>query len=114
MTAKTKSINTATDLLAYLKGKDSLAYRYVGLLKRCAEDGYPIGMMEDTIEAEAVSDWEAAACITEREGEDILVEDITEVRETLNRGSDLIQRAGSRKGKSTYALHPALIDTDDA
>jgi hypothetical protein len=109
----TASIDTASDLLAYLDGKDALAYRYVQLLARCADGGYPVGMMDEAVQAEAVSDWEAAACITEGRGKDIRVEDITEARQTLNRASPLVQEHGHRKGKTTYRLHPELTETDE-
>ena len=100
------NLTSADDLLAYLDGKDALAYRYVKLLKKAATGGYPVGMMQDTVQAEALSDWEAAACIDR----DVTVSAITETREKLCRASDLVRRAGHRKGKATYALHPELID----
>ncbi len=105
----TLTIETADDLLSYLKGRDALAYRYVKLLKRCAEEGYPVGMMEDTVQAQALSDWEAAACIPKRDQEEIAVDDITDRRRKLCRESDLIHEHDHRKGYATYKLNPQLV-----
>jgi hypothetical protein len=55
-------LQSAEDLLEYLEGTHALAHSYVQLLLRAATEGYPVGVQEDTTwDAEALSDWEAAA-----------------------------------------------------
>jgi hypothetical protein len=106
----TLTLDTAEDLLEYLSSRDVLAYRYVRLLHRCATDGYKVGMMEDAVMAEAVSDWEAAACIPEQGCQEIHVGDITETREKLCRQSPVVVEHAYRKGQATYRLNSDLID----
>jgi len=108
--AATPSIQNASDLLTYLDGKDSLAYRYVELLRKAAVKGYPVGMREETQKEEALSDWEAAACLPESRREDITMDSITETREKLNRASEIVTRHGHRMGKPTFKLNPKLTD----
>jgi hypothetical protein len=98
------SVDTAEDLWRALPA-DSLARDYVALLARCAQGNETVGALEDAIEPEAVSDWEAASKI----GRDIPVARITKEREKLCRESPLVQAYGHRKGKPTYRLHEDLI-----
>jgi len=98
-------VETAEDLWRELP-ESSLARDYVALLARCAKGDQTVGVLEEAVQPEAVSDWEAAACI----GRDVTVEAITACREKLCRASELVQRHGHRKGQATYALHPELID----
>jgi hypothetical protein len=97
------SVSTAEELWRALP-EESLARDYVALLARCAQGKETIGMLEDAVQPEAVSDWEAAACMEE----EIEVEAITDVREKLCRDSPLVQPHGHRKGQTTYRLHTAL------
>jgi len=91
--------------LQYLDGKDDLAYQYVQLLQKAATEGYPVGAQEDTEwEAEALSDWDAAMCISE----DVTVEAITDVREKLCRAAPVVEEHGHRKGQATYRLNDRL------
>jgi len=101
----TAPIDTAEDLAAYLNGRDDLACAYVRLLTRCATEGYPVGVLGSTVQAEALSDWEAAMCLSR----DVKVQRITETRKKLCRASPLITRAGSRKGKAIYTLNSSLL-----
>ena len=96
-------VETAEDLWRELP-EGSLARDYVALLARCAKGDQTVGMLEEAVQPEAVSDWEAAACIDR----DITVEAITACREKLRRASPLVQELGHRKGKTTYRLHPEL------
>jgi len=98
------SVETAEDLWRALP-ENSLARDYVALLARCAQGNETVGALEDAIEPEAVSDWEAASKI----GRDIPVARITKEREKLCRESPLVQACGHRKGKPTYRLHEDLI-----
>jgi hypothetical protein len=98
-------VNTAEDLWRALP-EDSLARDYVALLARCAKGDQVIGMLEEAVQPEAVSDWEAAACISR----DVTVAAITRAREKLCRASPLVQEHSHRKGQTTYRLHPDLID----
>jgi len=107
---KTAPIQSASDLLAYLEDKDSLAHRYVQLLRKAAVKEYPVGMRKETQKEEALSDWEAAACLPESRREDITVDSITETREKLNRASEIVTRHGHRMGKTTFKLNPKLTD----
>lgn len=106
---ETTTVDTAEDLWRTLP-KNGLARRYVGLLGKAAKEGITVGALEDTVEAEALSDWEAAALIEERGGEDITLSAIAGVREKLNRESELVRDHGHRAGHSTYRLHPALTE----
>jgi hypothetical protein len=106
----TARIETASDLLTYLEGKDSLAYRYIQLLRKAAVKGYPVGMREETQKEEALTDWEVAACLPENRREDITVDSITETREKLNRASEIVTRHGHRMGKPTFKLNSELTD----
>ena len=98
-------VETAEDLWRELP-EGSLARDYVALLARCAKGDQTVGMLEEAVQPEAVSDWEAAACI----GRDVTVEAITETREKLCRASPLVQEFGYRKAQATYALHAKLTD----
>lgn len=101
----TKSVQDVEDLIATMpEGHPSRDY--LRLLYRAATEGYPIGVLETAVEAEALSDWEACMALSR----DLEVERITEIRERLCSASPLIQRHGSRKGKATYTLHPGLVD----
>jgi len=97
-------VETAEDLWRALP-EESLDRDYVALLARCAQQQETIGMLEDAVQPEAASDWEAAACM---EGE-IKVEAITDIREKLCRESPLVVEDGHRKGQSTYRLNEQLI-----
>ena len=99
------SVETAEGLWRELP-EGSLARDYVALLARCAKGDQTVGILEEAVQPEAVSDWEAAACIDR----DVTVEAITACREKLCRASELVQNLGHRKGQATYALHPELID----
>ena len=96
-------VETAADLWRALP-EGSLARDYVALLAKAAKGEVTIGALEDTIEPEAVSDWEAAASIDR----DIKIDRITKTREKLCRASELVVAAGHRKGKPTYRLHESL------
>jgi len=98
-------IDTAEDLWRVLP-KSSLARDYVALLARCAKGDQTVGILEEVVQPGGVSDWEAAACIDR----DVTVAAITSVREKLCRASPLVQEHSHRKGKTTYRLHPELID----
>jgi hypothetical protein len=98
------SVQTAEDLWRALP-EGSLARDYVAFLARCAQGEETVGVLEETLEPEAVSDWEAAAFIDR----DVTVGAITECREKLCRESPFVVPAGHRKGKETYRLHPSLI-----
>ena len=98
-------VETAEDLWRELPS-GSLARDYVALLARCAKGDQTVGVLEEAVQPEAVSDWEAAACIDR----DVTVEAITETREKLCRASPLVQEFGYRKGQATYALHAKLTD----
>lgn len=98
------TVETA-DALRRTLPEGSLARDYVAFLARCARGEKTVGVLEEAVEPEAVSDWEAAACI----GRDVTVDAITECREKLCRESPLVVSAGHRKGKGTYRLHPSLI-----
>jgi len=98
------SVETAEDLWRALP-EGSLARDYVAFLARCAQGKETIGMLEEAVQPEAVSDWEAAACIDR----DVTVAAITDVREKLCRDSPLVVEWGHRKGQSTYRLNEQLI-----
>ncbi|WP_103021492.1 helix-turn-helix domain-containing protein [Salinibacter altiplanensis] len=98
-------VQTAEDLWRALP-EDSLARDYVALLARCAQGDQRVGILEDTVRPEGVSDWEAAALV----GRDVTVEAITDCREKLCRASPLVKKNGHRKGSATYALHESLTD----
>jgi hypothetical protein len=98
-------VDTAEDLWRALP-EDSLARDYVALLARCAKGNQVIGMLEEAVQPRGVSDWEAAACISR----DVTVAAITSVREKLCRASPLVQEHSHRKGKTTFYLHPDLIE----
>ena len=97
-------VETAEDLWRALP-ESSLARDYVALLAQCAQGKEPIGALEDVIHPAAVSDWEAASKIDR----DITVDAITDCREKLCRESELVRRAGHRKGMATYRLHSSLL-----
>ena len=98
-------VDTAEDLWRALP-EDSLARDYVALLVRCAKGDQTIGMLEEAVQPKAVSDWEAAACISR----DVTVAAITNTREKLCRASPLVQEHSHRKGQTTFCLHPDLIE----
>jgi len=104
----TSTLDTAEDLLEVVAewSDDGRTAAYVRLLQRAAREGYPVGVLESTVQAEALSDWEAAMCVPR----DPLVEDVTQVREALCRSGPVVVAKGSRKGQTTYALHPELIE----
>lgn len=106
---ETAPIDTVDDLLDIVQGWGPVATRYVKLLRRCAEEGYPVGMREETQDEHAVSDWEAAALIPEND-EDVTVKRITKIRRALNREVELVVEHGHRAGKATYTLNSALIE----
>ncbi|WP_103029984.1 helix-turn-helix domain-containing protein [Salinibacter altiplanensis] len=98
-------VQTAEDLWRALP-EGSLARDYVALLARCAKGDQTVGMLEEAVEPEGVSDWEAAALV----GRDVTVQAITDCREKLCRASPLVKKNGYRKGSATYALHDSLTD----
>jgi len=98
-------VDTAEDLWRALP-EESLARDYVALLARCAKGDQTIGMLQEAVQPKGVSDWEAAACI----GRDVTVAAITRAREKLCRVSPLVQEHSHRKGKTTFCLHPKLIE----
>jgi hypothetical protein len=109
----TAPVESASDLLEYVDYAP--ARSYIKLLQACANGGVTVGVLDDAVQARAVSDWEAAAMLDH----DLAVADIGEMRETLCRKSDLIVRGGDRKGQPTYRLHTDLTgaghdDTADA
>jgi len=98
-------VSSVEDVLRVLPD-DSLRHLYVRLLGKAARRGYPVGMLEKKVQAEALSDWEAAACI----GRDVTVEAITEAREALCHDGPIVVADGSRKGQDLYRLHPELLE----
>jgi hypothetical protein len=98
-------VDTAEDLWRALP-ENSLARDYVALLARCAKGDQTIGMLEEAVQPEAVSDWEAAACISR----DVTVNAITKTRGRLCKASPLVQEHSHRKGQTTFCLHPDLIE----
>jgi len=98
----TACVTSGDDLLDYVNYEP--ARDYIRLLMVCAQDGVTVGLLESTVEAEAVSDWEACMLIDR----DLTVAEITDIRETLCRKSDLIVRHGHRKGQPTYRFHDEL------
>jgi len=96
-------LQSTGDLLEYVE--HPLARKYIRLLDRCARGEQTVGVLEDTIQPDAVTDWEAAMIVDA----DPTVGEITEIRETLCRKSPLIVRGGSRKGKPTWTLHDDFI-----
>jgi hypothetical protein len=93
-------LKSVEDLLAELP-HGSLAARYVRLLRRCRKKGYPVGAMETTVQAEALSDWDAAACLP---GGDLTLGDIERARARANKHGRAVVEHGHRKGDETYAL----------
>lgn len=79
----------------------SVEEAYLKLLKRCAAEGYPVGVLEDTVIAEALTDWEVAMCLPF----DCTIDEIERAR---HRVTDAVVEDGYRKGHSTYRLHPTL------
>ena len=106
-------IRTAEDLWRTLP-KGCLRRRYVAKLWEAAAQGIIVGVLEEAVKAEALSDWEAAALIEEHPSEDITLPSIAEAREHLNRESPLVQEHGYRAGRGTYRLHPALTGLSNA
>jgi hypothetical protein len=98
----TAAVQSADDLLEHIE--HSLARHYIKLLDRCARGEVTVGVLQQAIQPEAVTDWEAAAILP---GE-IMVGQITDIRETLCRKSPLVVREGSRKGKPCWKLHDDL------
>jgi len=101
-------VKTAADLWRTLPA-GSLARRYVSLLGKAAKHGVTVGALPETVEATALSDWEAAAMIEETDTEDVTLGRIAGVREKLNRASPLVVKDGHRAGSTTYRLHPNLL-----
>ena len=102
----TATVQSADDLLQHVEYPP--ARQYIQLLDRCARGEQTVGVLETAIQAEAVSDWEAAAIC---EG-DVAVAQITDVRETLCRTSPLIVQDGHRKAQPTFRLHDDLINEE--
>jgi len=98
-------VDTAEDLWRALP-EDSLARDYVAVLARCAKGDQVVGMLEEAVRPKGVSDWEAAACISR----DVTVQAVANTREKLCRASPLVQEHSHRKGKTTFRLHPDLIE----
>lgn len=105
----TAPIETVDDLLDIVQGWGPVAVRYVKLLRSCANGGYPVGMRETTEKENAVSDWEAAALIPEK-NQEVTVAKITKIRRALNREAALVVEYGHRKGMATYTLNNELIE----
>jgi hypothetical protein len=97
------SVETAADLWRALPA-GSLARDYVALLAKCAKGEVVLGALEDTIEPEALSDWEAASLL-ER---DITIDRVTRCREKLCRKGPVVVADGHRKGKEIYKLNESL------
>lgn len=104
-TATLTSVDDLLDVVGGWSQHSRLARQYVTLLRRAATEGYPVGVLPETVQAEALSDWEAAMCVPS----DPLVEDVTAVRDALCRSGPVVVRAGSREGQTTYALNDKLI-----
>jgi hypothetical protein len=98
-------VDTAADLWRALP-EGSLARDYVALLAQAAKGEITIGVLEDTIEPEAVSDWEATMWLEQN----IKVDRITKTREKLCREGPLVVAAGHRKGKEIYKLNDSLTE----
>jgi len=105
-TATLTGVDDLLDIVSGWRRHSALAQHYIRLLHKAVTEGYPVGVLESTVQAEALSDWEAAMCVPS----DPLVEDVTEVREALCRSGPVVVAKGSRKGQTTYALHPELIE----
>lgn len=103
----TDTAQTITDLATQF-GEASTERRYLRLLYRAHVDGYPVGALENAVEAEALSDWEAAACLS---GERYL-EEIEEARAAINAkpGPNAVIKHGHRAGRGTWALSPAFVE----
>jgi hypothetical protein len=113
----TATIDTAEDLIGIVSGwsrHSTLAERYIRLLHEAATEGVTVGVLESVVEADALSDWEAASKIPDsiypddREG--VVISDVADVREALCRSGPVVVAKGSRKGKPLYTLHPELIE----
>ena len=102
----TAPVQSASDLLQYVDYAP--ARSYIKLLRACANGGVTVGVLDEAVQARAVSDWEAAAMLDH----DLAVSDVGEIRGTLCRKSDLIVRDGHRKAQPTFRLHDDLI-TDE-
>lgn len=90
----------------------SLVARYLRLLHRAATDGYPVGVQESTEwEAEALSDWDAAACVPKTENGAGYEIDVTtgDIREARGKLGDAVEARGSRKGDTAYTLNSAYL-----
>jgi hypothetical protein len=87
---------------------DTLCERYVGLLKRAANEGYPIGARETTARERAVTDWEAAAFLPTADLDmAVTLSHIETARETINgmMGAP-IRPVHHRDGRETYGWRP--------
>jgi len=100
----TTPVQSGADLLEYIEYEPARAY--IQLLMDCSQGGVTVGVLDTAIQAEAVSDWEAAAILEH----DLTVDDVANIRETLCRTSDLVVRHGHRKAQPTYRLHDDLIN----
>jgi hypothetical protein len=111
----TTTIDTTGDLLDIVSGwtqHSTLAREYITLLHDAATEGVRVGVLETAVEAEALSDWEAAAMISDdiypgKQG--VEISDVGAVREALCRSGPVVVEHGHRKGNSTYALHLELV-----
>jgi len=102
----TATVKSGADLLEYIEYEP--AQDYIQLLIACSDGGVTVGVLGSAVQAEAVSDWDAAAILSH----DLTLDDIEDIRETLNRTSDLVVRAGHRKGKPKFRLHEDLINDE--
>lgn len=79
----------------------SVEEAYLKLLKRCATEGYPVGVLDDAVIVEALTDWEVAMCLP-------LDCTVDEVKKARHQVTNAVVEDGHRKGYSTYRLHPTL------
>jgi hypothetical protein len=103
MDKATNHVECVADLWRSLP-EESLRRKYVALLARAAKETVTVGALENTVQAEALTDWEAAALIRT----DPTLSDVAGSRNRINADTEFIVAAGHRCGNDTYRITPTL------
>jgi hypothetical protein len=93
----------------------TLCDAYMGLLKRAADEGYPIGVKGETTVEHALTDWEVAAALPSSAVDGPLtVGRVAQAREAINEALGApIEAVSHRSGHETWAWRPAATSTGD-
>jgi hypothetical protein len=86
----------------------TLCDAYMGLLKRAADEGYPIGVKGETTVEHALTDWEVAAALPSSAVDGPLtVGRVAQAREAINEALGApIAAVSHRSGRETWAWRP--------